>query len=106
MAEVKSSSLSFLTDNAILSTLKDTYNVFSERRGALGLSNPGTVENIAREVQKDVLLTNFMFTGFRADVTKVFSMTPLFRISHAFVMGSQGGAAPYSFAAMYGTPQV
>jgi hypothetical protein len=106
MTEVKSSGLGFLTDNAIISTLKDTYNVFSERRGALGLSNPGTVENIAREVQKDVLLSNFMFTGFRADVTKVFSMTPLFRISHAFAMGSQGGAAPYSFAAMYGTPQV
>jgi mitochondrial import receptor subunit TOM40 len=106
MADVKPSSLGLLTDNAVWSTLRDTFNVFSERRDALGLANPGTVENIAREVQKDVLLSNFMFTGFRADVTKVFSMTPLFRISHAFAMGSQGGAAPYSFAAMYGTPQV
>jgi hypothetical protein len=29
------------------------------------------VDNIAREVQKEVLLSNFMFSGLRADLTKV-----------------------------------
>ena len=100
------SSLDFLKNNAVISVLRDGYNGFTQRRDALGLSNPGTIENISREVQKDVLLSNYMFTGFRADITSVFSMTPLFRISHAFAMGSQGNAAPYSFAAMYGTSRV
>lgn len=101
-----SSSLSFLTDNAVAAAIKDAYGAFSERRKALGLPNPGTVDNIAREVQKEVLLSNFMFTGFRADLTKVFGMSPLFRISHAFAMGSQGNLPPYAFSAMYGTPKV
>ncbi|EEH16882.1 hypothetical protein PABG_06969 [Paracoccidioides brasiliensis Pb03] len=101
------SSLSFLTDNAVTAALKDVYGSFSARREALGLSNPGTVENVAREVQKDVLLSNFMFTGFRADLTKVFGMSPLFRISHAFTMGSQQGTLPpYAFSSMFGSPKV
>lgn len=106
MAEERASPLAFLNDNAVAAALRDTYASFSERREALGLSNPGTVDNIAREVQKDVLLTNFMFSGMRADVTKVFSVSPLFRVSHAFAMGSQGGLPPYSFAALFGTPKV
>ncbi|KAL1963179.1 hypothetical protein VTN77DRAFT_8612 [Rasamsonia byssochlamydoides] len=101
-----SSSLSFLTDNAVVAAIKDAYGSFSERRAALGLPNPGTVDNIAREVQKEVLLSNYMFTGFRADLTKVFGMSPLFRISHAFAMGSQGNLPPYAFSAMYGTPKI
>lgn len=100
------SSLSFLTDNSIAAALKDAYGSFSERRAALGLPNPGTVDNIAREVQKEVLLSNFMFTGLRADLTKVFGMSPLFRMSHAFAMGSAGNMPPYNFSAMYGTPKV
>ncbi|BDD56476.1 translocase of outer mitochondrial membrane [Monascus purpureus] len=100
------SSLPFLTDNAIAATIKDAYSSFSERRAALGLPNPGTVDNVGREVQKEVLLSNFMFTGLRADLTKVFGMSPLFRISHAFSMGSSGNLPPYAFSAMYGTPKV
>lgn len=100
------SSLSFLTDNSVVAALKDVYGSFSERRAALGLPNPGTVDNIAREVQKEVLLSNFMFTGLRADLTKVFGMSPLFRMSHAFAMGSAGNMPPYNFSAMYGTPKV
>ncbi|EED12521.1 mitochondrial import receptor subunit (tom40), putative [Talaromyces stipitatus ATCC 10500] len=101
-----SSSLSFLTDNSVAAAIKDAYGSFSERRAALGLPNPGTVDNIAREVQKEVLLSNFMFTGLRADLTKVFGMAPLFRMSHAFAMGSAGNMPPYNFSAMYGTPKV
>lgn len=101
-----SSALSFLTDNSVAAVIKDAYGSFSERRAALGLPNPGTVDNISREVQKEVLLSNFMFTGFRADLTKVFGMSPLFRISHAFSMTAQGNLPPYAFSAMYGTPKV
>lgn len=97
---------SFLTDNSVAAVIKDAYTSFSERRAALGLPNPGTVDNIAREVQKEVLLSNFMFSGLRADLTKVFGMSPLFRVSHAFSMGSSGNLPPYAFSAMYGSPKV
>ncbi|GES63361.1 mitochondrial import receptor subunit tom-40 [Aspergillus terreus] len=97
---------SFLTDNSVAAAIKDAYSSFSERRAALGLPNPGTVDNIAREVQKEVLLSNFMFSGLRADLTKVFGMSPLFRVSHAFSMGSSGNLPPYAFSAMYGSPKV
>ncbi|EER40567.1 mitochondrial import receptor subunit TOM40 [Histoplasma capsulatum var. duboisii H88] len=99
--------LAFLSDNPVTAALKDAYSSFSARRQALGLPNPGTVENVAREVQKDVLLSNFMFTGLRADLTKAFGMSPLFRVSHAFTMGSQQGTLPpYTFSSMFGSPKV
>lgn len=97
--------LGFLTQNSLMSALRDTYSSFTERRGALGLSNPGTVENIDREVKKNVFLTNYMFSGLRADLTKPFSMKPLFQFAHAFSMGAQG-LPPYNFTAMYGTNKV
>ncbi|MCJ1367721.1 translocase of outer mitochondrial membrane [Acarospora aff. strigata] len=105
MAEEKASALAFLDENVVVAALRDTYLAFSKRREALGLPNPGTVDNVAREVQKDVFLTNYMFTGLRADLTKAFSVAPLFQVSHAFSMGSQG-LPPYTFAALYGTPKV
>lgn len=100
------SSLSMLTDNPAMAIVNDLYTSFSERRAMLNLPNPGTVDNIAREVQKEVLLSNFMFTGLRADLTKVFGMSPLFRVSHAFSMGSSGNLPPYAFSSMYGSPKV
>ena len=97
--------LGFLFNNSVAAALADTYTSFSERREALGLSNPGTVENIAREVQRDVFLNNYTFSGLRADLTKAFSISPLFQVSHAFAMGSQG-LPPYTFAALFGTNKV
>ena len=105
MVEAKAGSLSFLTDNAIAATIADSYAVFSERRKALKLTNPGTVDNIAREIQKDVLCTNFMFQGLRADFQKVFSLAPLFRIQHGFQMGPNV-PSPYNLMALYGTSNV
>lgn len=99
------SSSSLMTNNALLGTLRDAYLSFKDRREALGLPNPGTVDNISREVQKDVFLTNSMFTGLRADLTKPTSVNPLFQVSHGFAMGSQG-LPPYTFVALYGTPRV
>ncbi|KAH6715271.1 eukaryotic porin/Tom40 [Leptodontidium sp. 2 PMI_412] len=101
----KDSPLGFLYNNPISVGLADSYISFSERRAALGLSNPGTVENIAREVQRDVFLNNYTFSGLRADLTKAFSIAPLFQVSHAFSMGSQG-LPPYTFAALYGTSKI
>lgn len=101
----KESPVGFLWNNAVASALADTYSSFQRRRDALGLSNPGTVENIAREVQRDVFLNNYTFSGLRADLTKAFSIAPLFQVSHAFSIGSQG-LPPYTFAALFGTNKV
>lgn len=100
-----SSSSGFLESNAVFATFRNLYTAFSERREALGLQNPGTVENIAREVQRDVFLTNSMFTGLRADLTKPSSVDPLFQVSHGFAVGSQG-LPPYTFMALFGTSKV
>ncbi len=100
-----SSPLAFLTDNAITTVISETYSNLSERRKALGLENPGTVDNISREVQKDVLLTNFMFSGLRCDLQKIFSVNPLFRLQHGFAMGSQA-LPPWQLMALYGNSNV
>ncbi|KAH7264116.1 translocase of outer mitochondrial membrane [Fusarium solani] len=93
-----------LFSNPIANVLGDALNSFSERRAKLGLSNPGTIESLAKEVQRDVFLNNYMFTGIRADLTKIFSMAPLFQVSHQFALGER--INPYTFAAMYGTGKV
>lgn len=97
--------MSFLLDNIFSTTLSDAYTFFSERREKLGLSNPGSVDNIAREVQRDVLLSNYTFSGLRADLTKAFSISPLFQVSHSFAIGSQN-LPPYTLAALFGTNKV
>lgn len=104
MASTSSHPLAFMANNPISKSLSDAYSSFQERRAKLGLSNPGTVENLAKEVQRDVLLNNYMFTGLRADLTKAFSLNPLFQVSHAFALGER--ASPYTFAALYGTNNV
>jgi mitochondrial import receptor subunit TOM40 len=91
--------------NPIAASMGDAINSFSERRAKLGLSNPGTIESLSREVQRDVFVNNYMFTGVRADLTKVFSMNPLFQVSHQFALGGER-MNPYAFATMYGTGKV
>lgn len=88
--------------NPILSPFNDLYNAVATRRSALGLSNPGTIENINKEVSKDVFLNNYFFSGLRADLSKPFSMSPAFQISHSFSIGSPVMPA-YGFAAFYAT---
>jgi mitochondrial import receptor subunit TOM40 len=83
----------------------DAYTAFQERREALGLSNPGTVEGISREVQRDVFLNNSSFSGLRAELTKAFSAAPLFQVAHSLSMGSQI-QPPYSYMVLYGSPRV
>ncbi|KAF2759178.1 putative mitochondrial import receptor subunit [Pseudovirgaria hyperparasitica] len=93
------------TTGGIFGRVQDVYTAYSERRAALGLSNPGTVDNISREVTSGVFLNNQSFSGLRADITKAFSVSPLFQISHALSMGSQG-LPPYGFTALFGNNRV
>lgn len=104
MASASSHPLAFVGNNPIAKVISDAAASFQERRAKLGLSNPGTVESLAKEVQRDVLLNNYMFTGLRADLTKAFSLNPLFQVSHAFALGERSN--PYTFAALYGTNKV
>jgi mitochondrial import receptor subunit TOM40 len=83
----------------------DVYSAFQERRETLGLANPGTVEGISREVQRDVFLNNSSFSGLRAEITKAFSAAPLFQVAHSLSMGSQL-QPPYSYMVLYGSPRV
>jgi mitochondrial import receptor subunit TOM40 len=83
----------------------DAYQSFHDRRAALGLSNPGAVDEINREVSRGVFLNNLTFSGLRAELNKSFSIYPLFQISHAFATGSQA-LSPYTFLALYGTNNV
>ncbi|OTB16826.1 hypothetical protein K445DRAFT_58092 [Daldinia sp. EC12] len=99
-----SSPLGFLTSNPVANAVSDAYKSFSERRAKLGLSNPGTVETIAKEVQREVSLANYMHTGIRADLTKAVSLSPLFQVSHQFAMGENQN--PYAFAGLFGTNKV
>jgi mitochondrial import receptor subunit TOM40 len=104
MASNTDSVWGFLYHNPISNVFTSAYSSFAERRAKLGLSNPGTIENLNKEVVRDVLLNNYMFTGLKADLTKVFGVNPLFQVSHQFAMGER--LYPYNFAAMYGTNKV
>lgn len=100
----KDGPMGFLYSNFVSTTLADTYRAFSDRREALGLPNPGTLDNISKETQH-VFLTGMTFAGLKADFTKALSFSPLFQVSHAFAVGSQV-LPPYNFSALYGTDRV
>lgn len=99
------SSLPPATNNSIIDTVLGVYASFQTKRAALGLSNPGTVDNIAKEVTRDVFLNNQTFSGLRAELNKSFAINPLFQVSHAFAAGSQQ-LSPYTFLALFGTQNV
>ncbi|KAF2225721.1 outer membrane protein [Elsinoe ampelina] len=94
-----------LYTNPLVSSLTNVFNAFQAKRDALGLSNPGTVENVSKEVTRDVFLNNSAFSGFRAELQKAFSMAPLFQVCHSFSAGNQQ-MPPYVFMALYGTNKV
>ena len=105
MGDTKVIPIAYVEENGLVGRIKGLYNAFHLQRSALGLLNPGTVEGVSREVTRDVFLTNSMFTGLRADITKVFSVNPVFHTSHAFSVGSQG-LPPYTFVSTFGTDRV
>lgn len=92
----------FWSSNPIFSFLNNTYENIYEHRRSLNLTNPGTAENLNKEVSRDVFLTQYFFTGLRADLNKAFSLNPAFQTSHTFSIGSQQ-IPPYAFSALYAT---
>ena len=56
-------------------------------------------------MQRDVFLTNYAFSGMKAELGKTFCANPLFQIQHSFSAGSSQ-AAPWSFLSMYATDNV
>ncbi|PCH38164.1 hypothetical protein WOLCODRAFT_136074 [Wolfiporia cocos MD-104 SS10] len=87
------------------SPLVNLYNRFASWRTSLGLPNPGSVENLQKEV-KATHLTNYMFDGFRADLSKALSVNPMFSVTHSFALGSQTAAPSYNFGAMFANNSV
>jgi len=83
----------------------NVFHRFSKWREVLDLPNPGTVENLQKEV-KTTQLTNFAFDGGRADLTKSLSMNPAFQVTHSFALGSQTATPSYNFGAVYMTPKI
>lgn len=61
-----------------------------------------------------VHLTNYIFDGARAELSKALSLNPAFNVTHSFNLGAQGGSAAmggtnpgtYNFGAMYATNKV
>ncbi|TFK29948.1 hypothetical protein FA15DRAFT_663259 [Coprinopsis marcescibilis] len=88
-----------------VSPLFSAYDRFASWRRDLGLPHPGTVENISKEV-KATHLSNFIFDGARADLTKTFSMSPLFQVTHSFSLGSQTLPSSYNFGAIFATQKI
>ncbi|KAK7533422.1 eukaryotic porin family protein [Phyllosticta citricarpa] len=103
--EKAGTALDVLTNNSVYKKLQGYYNAYSEKRESLGLPNPGTIENIAKEVQRDVLTNNHSFSGLRAEFTQAFSVAPMFQVCHALSMGSQQ-LQPYQYMVLYGSPKV
>ena len=100
-----SGAFAFVTHNPLFNTLRNVYNSLQDRRAALGLPNPGPVENISKEATRDVFLNNLMFTGLRAELQTSFSQQPMFQAAHSLAMGGEG-SVPYTFALLYGSPKV
>ncbi|CAK7892991.1 mitochondrial import receptor subunit Tom40p [[Candida] anglica] len=88
------------SSNPVFSYLNDAYITIGEHRRSLGLVNPGTIENLNKEVSRDVFLQQYFFTGLRADLNKAFSMSPAFQTSHTLSIGSNV-LPPYAFSALY-----
>ncbi|OBA22073.1 hypothetical protein METBIDRAFT_77571 [Metschnikowia bicuspidata var. bicuspidata NRRL YB-4993] len=88
------------SSNPVFSYLNDVYINIAEHRKSLGLTNPGTIENLTKEVNRDVFLSQYFFTGLRADLNKAFSLDPAFQTSHTLSMGSNV-LPPYAFSALY-----
>ena len=91
--------------NIVPQPFRDWHQALNDWRDRLGLQNPGTVEGLHKEVQRDVFTTNYAFSGMKADLGRSFSANPLFQVQHAFSAGSSQ-TAPWSFLGMYATDNV
>jgi mitochondrial import receptor subunit TOM40 len=98
VAQPSSSLLSPLA--SLASPLTSTYSKFNAWRTGLGLPNPGIAENLQKEV-KQTHLTNYIFDGARADLTKGLSLDPAFQVTHSFALASQTALPSYHFGAVF-----
>ncbi|ODN83292.1 hypothetical protein L202_01462 [Cryptococcus amylolentus CBS 6039] len=78
----------------------NTYASFHGWKESMGLVQPGTVENLTRDVSS-VHLANWMFDGARADIAKVISGNPAFQLTHSFSLGSSSRPAAYNFGVIF-----
>ncbi|QRV99808.1 import receptor subunit tom40 [Ceratobasidium sp. AG-Ba] len=78
----------------------NSYGRFASWRAGLGLSNPGTTENMQKEV-KMTHATNHLFDGARADLSKALSFNPAFQVTHSFNLASYTNPATYNFGAVF-----
>ncbi|KIM49107.1 hypothetical protein M413DRAFT_438265 [Hebeloma cylindrosporum] len=83
----------------------NAYDRFASWRADLGLPQPGSVENLQKEV-KATHLSNYIFDGARADLTKSLSVNPLFQVTHSFALGSQTLPSSYNFGAIFANQKV
>src|ERR1700759_3988472 len=91
-----------VASNPVLGRAFDAVFAIQRKREELGLSNPGQIDNISKEVERDVFLNAHAATGLRAEISKTLCYgKPLFQVSHQFAMGSQS-QPPYALSAMYG----
>ncbi|KAG7879950.1 hypothetical protein KL905_001443 [Ogataea polymorpha] len=90
----------FWSSNPMFTFVNNVARSIQQHRQSLDLINPGTMENINKEVAKDVFLNQMQFSGLRADISKTFAMNPIFQVSHGLSIGGQLPA--YSFTAMVG----
>ncbi|KAG6909703.1 hypothetical protein DXG01_015904 [Tephrocybe rancida] len=88
-----------------ISPFTDAFDRFNQWRTDLGLPHPGTVENLHKEV-KATHLTNYIFDGARADLTKSLSANPLFQVTHSFALGSQTIPSSYNFGAIFANQSI
>lgn len=98
----KENFINLIYPKSFISLINKTYQKVVDYRKSLDLTNPGSIENINKEVSRDVFLTQYAFSGFKADINKAFSMSPAFQTSHSLSIGS-GFLPPYSFSALYAT---
>jgi len=108
--------------------LVNTYSKFESWKSGFGLYQPGTVENLTREIKRtsyspsgpdrcqshpwprplvytflltETHLTNFLFDGARADLTKGLSLSPAFQVTHSFALASATQPPSYNFGAVF-----
>ncbi|THH10193.1 hypothetical protein EW145_g1504 [Phellinidium pouzarii] len=91
--------------SSYFSSVTGIYDRFSRWRSSLGLSNPGNVEGLQKEV-KMTHLTNFIFDGARAELTKALSVAPAFQVTHSFSLASQTALPSYSFGAIFANSNI
>ncbi|KAF9005661.1 eukaryotic porin/Tom40 [Cyathus striatus] len=90
-------------------TFLQCYDRFAQWRSDLGLPNPGSVENLQKEVKvflPATHLSNYIFDGARADLTKNLSMNPMFQVTHSFALGSQSLPSSYNLGAIFANEKV